>query len=600
MAYVGRKEWDLNILFKSDDDSSIEKERKIIKNKADEFVTKWKSREDYLEDPEILKEALDEYEELIRNYGTSGNAGYYFHLRRYIDQMSSELKAKGQKVDEAAKEIQNSLQFFILRLAKIPESEQKKFLEEERLKNYRHFLEKVFREAKHHLSEAEEKIVNLLSTNSYDKWVDMLSSFLSKEEPEVKVGEKREKKSFEELQGLMEDQNKEIRDSAAKAFNEILSKHQDTAEAEINAILSYKKIMDDMRKLARPDSSRHLDDDIESEVVDEVVRQVAKNFNIARRFYMLKAQLLGVSKIKYYERNVSYGSINKEYSYEDAVAIVRKVLNNLDREFSSIFDKFRKEGSIDVFPKKGKKSGAWCIHNLIGQPTYILLNYTGRLNDVRTLAHEVGHGINNELMRKVRNSLDFGTPKSTAEVASTFIEDFVLDELMKEADDELKLSIYMFKLNQDISTIFRQISFYRFEQELHALFREKGYLSKEEIGSIFVKNLKEYMGETIDFTEGSENWWLYVPHFRDFFYVYSYASGLLISKSLQNKVRKDPQFIEKVKEFLSAGLSDSPKNIFAKLGIDIMSNNFWEVGLKEVESLLKETESLARKLGKIK
>jgi oligoendopeptidase F len=111
--------------------------------------------------------------------------------------------------------------------------------------------------------------------------------------------------------------------------------------------------------------------------------------------------------------------------------------------------------------------------------------------------------------------------------------------------------------------------------------------------------MKAYMGDAVNYDEGSENWWLYWSHIRYFFYVYSYAGGLLISKSLQNFTKQDPKFIEKVKEFLSAGTSDSPKNIFAKLGVDITDKTFWDKGMDEVEALLNETEALAKKLGKI-
>ncbi len=179
------------------------------------------------------------------------------------------------------------------------------------------------------------------------------------------------------------------------------------------------------------------------------------------------------------------------------------------------------------------------------------------------------------------------------------MEDFVLEEIRKDADDELKLSINVMKLGNDISTIFRQVAFYNFEAELHNNFRAKGYLSKEEIGKLFQKHMSSYMGSAVEQSEGSENWWVYVSHFRYFFYVYSYASGLLISKSLQSEVKNNPKFIFKVKEFLSTGVSDSPKNIFAKLGIDITDKKFWEKGIAEIENLLAETESLAKKLGKI-
>jgi oligoendopeptidase F len=188
---------------------------------------------------------------------------------------------------------------------------------------------------------------------------------------------------------------------------------------------------------------------------------------------------------------------------------------------------------------------------------------------------------------------------STAEVASTFMEDFVLQEIIRKADDEMRLAVMMMKLNDEVSTIFRQIACYRFEQELHERFRKTGYLSKEDIGQLFQKHMKSYMGNSVEQSPGSENWWVYWGHIRSFFYVYSYASGLLISKSLQNSVKKDPRFIGKVKEFLSAGLSDSPKNIFRGLGIDITDKKFWVRGLEEVETLLNETAHLATKLGKI-
>jgi oligoendopeptidase F len=219
---------------------------------------------------------------------------------------------------------------------------------------------------------------------------------------------------------------------------------------------------------------------------------------------------------------------------------------------------------------------------------------------VLTIAHELGHGINNELIKKKQHALDFGTPTSTAEVASTFMEDFVLDEIIHSADDEQRFAIMMQKLNDDVSSIFRQVACYRFERELHKDYRGKGYLSKEDIGKLFRKHMAAYMGNAVLQSEGSENWWVYWSHIRYFFYVYSYASGLLISKSLQNSVKQDPVFIHKVKEFLSAGLSDSPKNIFGRLGIDISDKRFWDKGLDEVESLLDDTEQLAKRLGKIR
>ncbi|MBS3094268.1 hypothetical protein J4474_01250, partial [Candidatus Pacearchaeota archaeon] len=354
-----------------------------------------------------------------------------------------------------------------------------------------------------------------------------------------------------------------------------------------------------LRGYDRPDKSRHLADDLESEVVDIIVETISKRFDISKKYYELKTKLLGVKKLEYHERSVEYGEVKKEFSFEKTLNLIYNVFNQLDKKFSAILRNFVENSQIDVYPKKGKRGGAFCVYSLLTHPVYVMLNHTNKLNDAKTFAHEMGHAINDELMREKQNSFNFGTPSSTAEVASTFMEDFVLEELMKNADDELKLSLIMQKLNGDISSLMRQVACDLFQRELHKDFREKGYLSHKEIGELFQKHMKNYMGDFVEQSNGSENWWVYWSHIREFFYNYQYASGLLISKFMQNQVKQNPEFIEKVKEFLSSGLSDSPKNIFAKIGIDITEKKFWDRGLDEVENLLDEAEKLAKKLGKI-
>lgn len=593
--------WNLKQLFESDNDTRIEEKRKRVEQKSYEFIHKWKDCKDYLKDPAVLKQALDEYEVWKRYYGIDGDEGYYFWLRTAQNQSDPNLKAKFNTIENFGKKIGNEIQFFHLRIAKIPERHQQKFLQYNGLKDYKHFLERIFAESKYLLSEPEEKILNLKTSTSYSNWVKMTSSFLSKEEREVILEDgRKDTKTFSEILSLMNSKYKKVRDSAARAFNHILGKHVEVAESEINSILANKKVDDELRKIARPDLTRHISDDIESEIVDALIKSVSDRFDISSRYYGLKARLLKVKRLKYHERNVEYGNINKKYTYNESIRLIHKVFKHLDSRFADILTRFMENGQFDVYPRKAKAGGAFCAHHLISQPTYILLNHTNKLHDVLTLAHELGHGINNELIREKQNSLNFGTPLSTAEVASTFMEDFVLQEILKQADDELRLSIMMMKLNDEASTIFRQVACYRFELELHQEFSKKGYLSKEEIGNLFQKHMASYMGEHVEQSAGSENWWVYWSHIRSFFYVYSYASGLLISKSLQNSVKENPAFIEKVKEFLSAGLSDSPKNIFYKLGVDISDTRFWKKGLDEVETLLQETTLLARRLGKIK
>jgi len=594
-------EWDLSGMFKGINDSKIKDKRKEWENATNKFILKWKKREDYLKDPKIMKEALDDYEKWARFFGTGADEFYYFWLRSHQNQTDSEIKARFNKVEEFSKKIENDINFFSLKIAKIPKEEQNKFLESKYLIEYGHFLKKLFDGAKYLLSENEEKIMNLKSTSAYSSWVKMVSEFLSKEEREL-IGEdnKKSMKTFSEIMVLSQDKNKKIRDNAAKVLNEILKKNVEAAEVEMNAILADKKVNDSLRGYRRPDEARHISDDIESSIIDTLIEAVSSRFDISKRYYKLKSELLGLPKLEYHERNVEYGSLDKKYSYEEAIKLIEKVMGNLDKKFVWIFNSFIKNNQIDVYSRKGKKDGAFCVHFLKSQPTYVLLNYMDKLNDVETFAHELGHAINNELMKEKQNSLNFDSVLSTAEVASTFMEDFVLQELMKNANDEFKLVLMMQKLNGDISSIMRQAACYMFEQELHKQFREKGYLSKEEIGEMFGGHMKKYMGDYVERSKGSENWWVYWGHIRNYFYNYSYVSGLLISKALQRKVKEDKSFIEKVKIFLSAGTSKSSREIFNEMGLDIGKREFWLGGLKEIESLLDETEKLAGKMKKIK
>jgi len=587
--------WDFSDIYRSDEDYEIK--RKTIETANYQFINKWKDRKDYLTNTEILKEALYEYDNLLRDYGTDGDEGYYYWLRSQLDKTDTNIKARLNKIDDFSKRIQNDIHFFYLNISKIPKKIQSDFLNYKPLEPFKHFLERAFREAEYMLSEEEERIINLKRTSSYSYWVRMTSSFISKQERNVLTEEgKVEKKTFSEIISLLNSKNKSVRDKSARVFNKILSDFLDAAEYELNSILHNKKVDDEIRKMPRPDFDRHLNDDIESEIVDTLVDTVSQHFHISERFYELKARLLGVKKLKYHERNVEYGKIDKKFTFAESIEIISRVMKGLDDEFYDIFNEFINKGRFDVYPKKGKSSGAFCAHHLISQPTYILLNHNDKLNDVLTLAHELGHGINNELIKKKQMAINFGTPLCTAEVASTFMEDFVLREIMKDADDETRLAIMVKKLNDDVSTIFRQIACYRFEQELHNEFRIKGYLSKKEIGSIFQRHMAFYMGKYVEQSKGSENWWVYWGHIRTFFYVYSYASGLLISKSLQRFVNEDKRHLEKVKDFLSAGLSESPSVLFNKFNINIKDKGFWIKGLSEIEELLDDTFNLARRL----
>jgi oligoendopeptidase F len=579
--------WDLTKLF-TDTEEYIKEYQEEIVSSIESFISKWEQRTDYLENPEVLKEALDEYESLLSKHGFFRREGFYLGLSEDLDQENTDIKARSNKLHAKVIELYNRTQFFVIRIAKIPETDQSKFLESSLLSSYKHWLENQFYGARHTLSEPEEKIVNIMSKTSGSNWAQMVSDLVSKETGLV-VDSKGNKGnlSFAEVMSKIDSKDKVERDSAAKALHKINKKHSEVATYELNSLLEDKFNDDKLRGFKRPDESRHLSDDIESEVVDALVESVSSKFNLSQEYYRVKAKYLGVKKLEYHERNVPVGEVNHTYSLEQGVGLVESSLEKLDGEFADIFREFVENSHIDFLPKKGKQNGAYCAGVDNTSPVYILMNYTDKLQDVLTLAHETGHGIHDVLARE-QNMLNYGTSLATAEVASTFMEDFVLAEVEKDLSKDDAKMLQMARLNDDVSTIFRQVACYNFEKELHMSFREKGFLSTKEIGEIFMKHMQSYMGDAVNYNKGSENWWVYWSHIRRFFYVYSYASGLLISKSLQNIVRSNPKDISKVKDFMRAGESASPLSIFKKAGLDISKATFWNEGLAEIENAIQK------------
>jgi len=590
-----KKERDLSILYKWPEDKQISRDEKEISEEINIFVKKrWKT-DKYKYNKRCLKKALDDYEKiyswkLLKPYS-------FFFLNNKIDWENKLIKAKFNQVQENLTKNINNINFFEIEIWKISRRKQRRILRNEKFKEYRHFLERIFIQSKYNLSEKEEKILNIKSKTSYENWVQMIEDFLSREQTEtLTYWDKKELKTFEELMTLTKDSKKEIRDDACKNINQIINKYLDVAEIEINSVLEHKKQNDELRKLPRPDTSRHISDDIKTETVDTLIKTVTKNFEISNRYYKIKSKILKLDKLQYHERNVPIWEIKKIFSYEDAVNIIKNVFWKLDNEFLEIFNHFSEEWLIDVYPKTSKSGWAFNVSFGKNEPNFVMLNYTWTINDITTIAHEMWHAINTTLNKK-QNWLNFGYWMATAEVASIFMEDFVLSKLLEDATPEEKLIIQMEKLNDIISSVFRQVACYNFETSLHKNFREKWYLSKEEIWKIFQENMYNYMWKFVEQSEWSENRRVYRSHIRNFFYVYSYASWLIISKSLQKTIKEKPEFIIEIKDkFLSAWFSKSPEDIFKSLWIDINNSSFRIKWIQEIKDFMDETEKLAESL----
>jgi len=581
-----------------------EKAEKIF----DWFKEKWEGRTDYLSDAKSLREALDDYEKIqwwIR--GTSAwddfwiiwTESFYYRLQRNLHSDDKNVIAKSNSADEFATKQENKLLFFELAISQIPTNKQTEFLSNELLQPYHHFLEKQFNSARYLLSPESEKVINLLTKTAYENWDNMTSKFLSKAEKEVELTEWKKSVTLEELFTLCSNENPDVRQIAIKAINEIHSEAREFAENEMNSILEYKKTIDDLRWFKNADDFVSVRDDVSINTVHTMIECVINDYAFSRDFYKLKSKLLWVPALSYSEKTLKYWSNNKKCLFEESVNLVRKTLWCRDSEFLDIFNNALEKGHIDVYPWKWKRWWAFCTDSPKWQPAFILLNYTNELRDASTLIHETWHYVSDTLCKKYQNALNCGIMLSTAETHSIFFELLLADSLEEKMTDEELLSYRMANIDDMVACVHRQVAEYCFEQDLHKQFREKWYLSCDEIGELFLQHMKDYTWEWISYDEYDANRWISWHHNRSFFYVYSYASGYLAAQAMLKWLKSWKISIEQIKNFYSTWCSKSPESVFADMGIDITQKQFWNDALSQIREYLDDTIALAKKLWKI-
>jgi oligoendopeptidase F len=354
------------------------------------------------------------------------------------------------------------------------------------------------------------------------------------------------------------------------------------AESEINAVVINKKINDELRGYKNPEDGTILGYENDKKTVDTLTKTVTNNVSISHKFFKLKAKLLKLPHLEYSDRNAGIGENTKEVLFEDGYKTLKSIFGATHPRFAEILESFVKNGQVDVYPKKGKTGGAYCSGQL-NVPTFVLLNNTNTFDSVMTFAHEMGHAIHTELS-KSQPVFYQGYSISTAEVASTLFESILFDAVFETLSPDEKVIALHNRINDDIQTIFRQVACYNFEREMHTTIRAKGSMSKEDLATVMNKHMASYLGPVVKLTDDDGYYFVGWGHIRRFFYVYSYAFGQIISKSLYAEYKKNPKFIEKILQFLSAGGSASPEDIFKSIGIDVTKPDFFLKGLKSIES----------------
>lgn len=580
-------EWDLKKLYyKSENDPQLEKDIKAAERLYRSFAKKW-SLKDFTASPKILAEALKDYEDMSGN-AAAGKPARYFHFRLALNVQDSVATKRLALLAKRFRDLSDQLLFFPLTVASIPKAQQKKFLSVPELTHFRYYLERVFLNADHKLSEAEEKIINLKGAQSYDMWVQMVEKIVSSRTVLFKKKSIAIPEALELINTLPTAEKKTLWNALIAEMKQI----GEVAEHEFNAIITDVRTEDKKRGYKKPYSATALNyEDTEKSIENLVAEVSSTGFKLSKKFYTLKASYHGVKTLHYTQK---YDSIGKSPAipYEQAVEICRDVFYSVKKEYGEIFDRMLVNGQIDVYPKQGKRGGAF-MSNATSMPTHVFLNHLPDMRSLETLAHEMGHAIHSE--RSKHNSPLYDDHSiTTAETASTLFENLLFDAVYEQAVESEKIVLLHDRITRDISTIQRQIAFFNAELEIHNAIDNQGAMTNDELADCMYRHLKSYLGPAVEIAPDDGYSYVYIPHLRYGFYVYTYTFGILMSTIMAKNYKADPAYIDEIDTFLRSGNSDTVANIFKSIGIITTKPDTYAVALKNHAADIKTFEKLVK------
>ena len=525
-----------------------------------------------------------------------GRAGNYAHLRFAADTEDPANGALMAEVQEKATAIETRLVFFDLEWAALDDARAQELLEADGLEHARHYLRNIRRYRPHLLSEPEEKLMAEKAVSGRDAWTRLFEEQTSA--IRVDLPESDEPVALDQALSLLHSPDREVRRGAAAAVTEALRPGLRTRAYIFNTLMQDKATNDRLRDYPSWISSRNLANEASDESVAALVEAVQDSYELPRRWYRLKAQLLGLERIADYDRAASVIEDQEEIGWDEGREIVLDAFNDFSPEMGSLAGRFFDERWIDAPARPGKRGGAFCAYTVPSVHPYVMLNWTSTRRDVMTLAHELGHGLHAALAIP-RGIFEQHTPLTVCETASVFGETLVVERLLEQASTpQSRLGILAENIEDSIATVFRQTAMNRFEDAVHSHRRSEGELSVDDFSEHWARTQEELLGDAVEITDDYRIWWSYIPHFIGSpGYVYAYAYGQLLALSVYGRYREEGEpFVPSYIEMLAAGGSRSPEELAEIAGLDLTDPGFWKAGLDLVEEQLTAAEGAAREI----
>ncbi len=581
-------EWNLADLYAGEDAPELVRDRDWLRAECADFAQVYEGRLAALDAAGLL-EAVRRYE---RIEAVSGRIMSYAGLRHYQNTLDpGRAKFFGDMQNEVT-DTTAPLVFLTLELNRIEDGKLDALLGgDPALGRYRPMFERIRKMRPHQLSDELEKFLHDQSVVGAAAWNRLFDETMAGLQFDVAGAQM----GLEATLNLLTEQDRSKRESAAEALAAVFLEKGPLFTRITNTLAKEKEIEDRWRKLPTPQTSRHLANDVEPEVVQALRDAVVAAYpQLSHRYYALKAKWLGLDRMQVWDRNAPLPrEDDRLIPWDEARGVVLDAYAGFDPRMAEIATPFFEKGWIDAPVKPGKAPGAFAHPTVTDVHPYVLLNYLGKSRDVMTLAHELGHGVH-QVLAAGQGEILSHTPLTLAETASVFGEMLTFQKLLAAAPDQAARKILLAgKVEDMINTVVRQIAFYDFECKLHAA-RRQGELTPDDINAIWMSVQAESLGPVFDFMPGYETFWSYIPHFiHSPFYVYAYAFGDGLVNALYAVYREgDPDFAGKYFAMLEAGGSKHHKELLAPFGLDASDPAFWDKGLSLISSMIDELEAM--------
>jgi oligoendopeptidase F len=590
--------WDLSDLYSSVDDPRIGADLDAALRRAEAFESRYRGKIDVPGGPraDLLLEAVREWESLSEQMDRPAIYASLVHAARTDDPRHGALLSRTR---EARTDINKHLIFFDLEWVKLGDEAVRLLLADPALAKYRHYLEQKRAWRPHYLSEPEEKILEEKAVTGRAAFVRLFDETVASLRFPLEHAGTAESLPLPQISAKLYDHDRDVRAAAARGITRGLEDNARLLTYLFNNLVLDHKSDCGLRHFASPMGPRNLANEISEPVVEALMTAAERHHGSVQRYYRLKGRLLGLEPLYDYDRYAVLFADMPTCDWPSARRIVQEGYDAFSPRAGDVIREFFEKSWIDAELRPGKRGGAFSSSAVPSVHPYILMNYTDKVNDVMTLAHELGHGLHQYLARGV-GYLQCDTPLTTAETASVFGEMLIFRRLLEVyPDPRMRLAMLCRKIEDAFATVFRQVVLTRFEQALHRARAELGELTTEQINELWMAANRPMHGDVVRLTEGYGCWWMYIGHFIHVpFYCYAYAFGELLVLALVQKYQQEgAAFVPRYLELLAAGGSAAPHVLLRRLGVDVNDPAFWELGLRLLDDMVTQAEQLAAQVG---